>query len=89
MFDELVKLMPEGVFLESLTQVGLKVSLNGVAQSNERVAELYRNLTDRGEWLERPQLRRRLIKEVTEKGPTPQHPRRQKSAGPTSSSSTC
>lgn len=55
-FDELVKLMPEGVFLDSMTQQGLEVKMSGFAQSNERVAELYRNLSDRSEWLERPQL---------------------------------
>ena len=68
MFDELVKLMPEGVFLEKLQQLDLKVTLNGFAQSNERVAELLRNLSDRSEWLEKPQLDE--IKEVMVKDPT-------------------
>jgi len=67
LFDELVKLMPEGVFLEKLEQLDLKVTLNGFAQSNERVAELLRNLTDRSEWLEKPQLDE--IKEVMVKDP--------------------
>lgn len=67
MFDELVKLMPEGVFLEKLQQLDLKVALGGFAQSNERVAELLRNLTDRSEWLEKPQLDE--IKEVMVKDP--------------------
>ncbi|MBA3477390.1 MAG: PilN domain-containing protein [Lautropia sp.] len=62
LFDELVKLMPEGVFLERLQQVELMVTLNGFAQSNERVAELLRNLSDRSDWLEKPQLDE--IKEV-------------------------
>jgi type IV pilus assembly protein PilN len=66
-FDELVKLMPEGVFLEKLQQLELKVSLNGFAQSNERVAELLRNLSDRSDWLEKPQLDE--IKEVMVKDP--------------------
>ena len=56
LFDELVKLMPEGVFLEKLVQSELKVSLTGIAQSNERVAELLRNLSDRSEWMESPNL---------------------------------
>ena len=56
LFDELVKLMPEGVFLEKLVQSELKVSLSGIAQSNERVAELLRNLSDRSEWMESPNL---------------------------------
>ena len=67
MFDELVKLMPEGVFLEKLEQLELKVTLNGFAQSNERVAELLRNLSDRSEWLEKPMLDE--IKEVMVKDP--------------------
>ena len=62
LFDELVKLMPEGVFLEKLDQLDLKVSMHGFAQSNERVAELLRNLGDDNEWIEKPQLDE--IKEV-------------------------
>ena len=72
LFDELVKLMPEGVFLEKLQQQELKVTLGGFAQSNERVAELLRNLSDRSDWLEKPQLDE--IKEVMvkEQAPTAQ-----------------
>ncbi|MGE0313184.1 MAG: PilN domain-containing protein [Lautropia sp.] len=55
-FDELVKLMPEGVFLDTMAQQGMEVKMSGYAQSNERVAELYRNLSDRSDWLEKPQL---------------------------------
>ncbi len=62
LFDELVKLMPEGVFLEKLDQLDLKVSMHGFAQSNERVAELLRNLGDDNKWIEKPQLDE--IKEV-------------------------
>lgn len=69
LFDELVKLMPEGVFLEKLVQLELMVTLNGFAQSNERVAELLRNLSDRSDWLEKPQLDE--IKEVTVREPGP------------------
>lgn len=67
LFDELVKLMPEGVFLEKLQQQELKVTLAGFAQSNERVAELLRNLSDGSDWLEKPQLDE--IKEVMVKDP--------------------
>jgi type IV pilus assembly protein PilN len=66
LFDELVKLMPEGVFLEKLDQADLKVGMSGFAQSNERVAELLRNLGDHSDWLEKPQLDE--IKEVMLKG---------------------
>lgn len=61
MFDELVKITPEGVYMTSLTQNDMHVTLDGRAQSNERVAELLRNLSDRSEWMEKPQL-----EEITE-----------------------
>jgi type IV pilus assembly protein PilN len=67
LFDELVRMMPEGVFLDKLQQLELTVTLSGFAQSNERVAELLRNLSDRSEWLEKPQLDE--IKEVMVKDP--------------------
>lgn len=72
LFDELVKLMPEGVFLEKLAQLELKVTLNGFAQSNERVAELLRNLSEHSDWLEKPQLDE--IKEVMVKDPSATSP---------------
>lgn len=56
MFDELVRLMPEGVFLQKLIQQEMNVTMSGYAQSNERVAELYQNLADRSDWLHKPQL---------------------------------
>lgn len=56
LFDELVKLTPEGVFLDRLEQRDLNVKLAGKAQSNERVAELLRNLSERSEWFEKPNL---------------------------------
>ncbi len=54
--DELVKQVPEGVYLNSLKQEGQRVALNGYAQSNERVSELLRNLSNNSAWLERPDL---------------------------------
>ena len=42
LMDELVKQVPEGVYLNSLKQEGQRVALNGYAQSNERVSELLR-----------------------------------------------
>jgi type IV pilus assembly protein PilN len=56
LFDELVRQMPEGVYLKSFKQEGQKVVLNGYAQSQERVAELLRNLSGHSPWLERPDL---------------------------------
>ena len=56
LFDELVRQAPEGVYLKSFEQNGQKVVLNGYAQSQERVAELLRNLSGNSPWLERPEL---------------------------------
>jgi type IV pilus assembly protein PilN len=56
LLDELVKQTPPGVYLKAFKQEGLKVTLNGYAQSQERVAELLRNLTSGSPWLERPDL---------------------------------
>lgn len=55
-FDELVRQTPEGVYLKSFDQSGQRVVLNGYAQSQERVAELLRNLSGNSPWLERPEL---------------------------------
>jgi type IV pilus assembly protein PilN len=54
--NEVARLAPEGLHLKSLTQSGGDVVLTGVAQSNERVSELLRNVSTNGEWLERPEL---------------------------------
>ncbi|GAA4032394.1 PilN domain-containing protein [Actimicrobium antarcticum] len=56
LMDELVRQVPEGVYLKSFKQEGQRVVLNGYAQSNERVSELLRNLSNNSPWLERPDL---------------------------------
>jgi type IV pilus assembly protein PilN len=56
LLDELVKQTPEGVFLKAFKQEGQRVTLSGNAQSQERVAELLRNLAGNSQWLERPDL---------------------------------
>jgi type IV pilus assembly protein PilN len=56
LMDELVKQTPEGIYLRSFKQNGQRVVLNGFAQSNERVSELLRNLSNNSPWLERPDL---------------------------------
>ncbi len=53
---ELVKQVPEGIYLRSLKQTGQRVVLNGTAHSNERVSELLRNIGNSSSWLERPEL---------------------------------
>ena len=56
LMDELVKQVPEGVYLKSFKQDGQRVSITGVAESNERVSELLRNFNSNSDWLERPDL---------------------------------
>lgn len=55
LFDEMVRILPEGVHLKSLSQKGTKLSLKGVAQSNARVSALMRNI-DQSDWLTSPEL---------------------------------
>ena len=44
LLDQLVRQTPEGVYLKSMKQDGLKVNVTGYAQSNARVSTLMRNL---------------------------------------------
>ncbi len=57
LFNELVKQLPDGVYVKSIKQEGANIiSMDGVAQSNERVAELLRNLSNNSIWFTKPQL---------------------------------
>jgi len=56
LLTELVGQLPEGVYITSMRQEGQSVALQGVAQSNERVSELLRNLGTKSVWLSRPEL---------------------------------
>jgi type IV pilus assembly protein PilN len=56
LLNELVRQLPDGVYLTSMRQNGSVVALTGVAQSNERVSELLRNLGSNSVWLTRPEL---------------------------------
>ena len=55
LLDELVKQMPEGVYLKSLSQKGGRIALIGYAQSNARVSTLMRNI-EASQWLGAPEL---------------------------------
>lgn len=56
LLTELVQQLPDGVYINSLRQEGQNVALQGVAQSNERVSELLRNLANNSPWFTRPEL---------------------------------
>lgn len=56
LLNELVRQLPDGVYVSSLKQDNQVVSITGTAQSNERVSELLRNLGNNSPWLTRPEL---------------------------------
>ena len=56
LLTELVKQVPEGVYLTSIRQNGQVVAVTGIAQTNERVSELLRNTLYNSPWLEKPEL---------------------------------
>ncbi|MGV8803894.1 MAG: PilN domain-containing protein [Polaromonas sp.] len=56
LLSELVKQLPDGVYINSLKQENQTVMITGVAQSNERVSELLRNFANNSPWLSRPEL---------------------------------
>jgi type IV pilus assembly protein PilN len=55
LFDDLVRKVPEGVYLRSFTQKGTGLTLTGIAQSNARVSAFMRNL-DGSDWFVNPDL---------------------------------
>lgn len=56
LLSELVQQLPDGVYVTSMKQENQLVSLQGVAQSNERVSELLRNLANNTPWFSKPEL---------------------------------
>jgi type IV pilus assembly protein PilN len=54
-FDQIVRTLPDGVFLTGVKQTERKIELKGVAQSSTRVASFMRNI-DSSEWLTDPSL---------------------------------
>jgi type IV pilus assembly protein PilN len=56
LLTELVRQLPDGVYIASMRQDNQNVTLQGVAQSNERVSELLRNLANNTPWFSKPEL---------------------------------
>ena len=56
LLTELVNQLPDGVYITKMNQVDQLVTINGVAQSNERVSELLRNLANNTPWFSKPEL---------------------------------
>ena len=56
LLNDMVKQLPDGVYLTSLKQENQVVVIQGMAQSNERVSELLRNLSGKSPWIVKPEL---------------------------------
>jgi type IV pilus assembly protein PilN len=54
-FDEIVRTLPDGVYLTSVHQNNSKLKFEGVAQSSTRVSSFMRNI-DGSDWLKNPEL---------------------------------
>jgi len=71
LLDQLVRQLPEGVYLQSVKQTDRKVQIVGFAQSNARVSTLMRNI-EGSPWLEKPELVEiRLVNMAAAKGTEP------------------
>jgi type IV pilus assembly protein PilN len=54
-FDEIVKTLPDGVYLTAVSQNSTKLKFEGIAQSSTRVSSFMRNI-DASDWLKNPEL---------------------------------
>jgi type IV pilus assembly protein PilN len=66
LFDEIVKTVPEGVYLTGIKQTGNKLEIKGIAQSSTRVSTFMRNI-DSSVWMDNPVL---LVVESAKDSPT-------------------
>lgn len=64
MLNELVRQLPDGVYITSIKQDGLIVTMQGTAQSNERISEMLRNLSEGTPWFSKPELQEIVAKTV-------------------------
>jgi type IV pilus assembly protein PilN len=55
LLDQLVRQLPDGIYLRNVKQNGAKVTVTGYAQSNARVSTLMRNI-EASPWLTSPEL---------------------------------
>ena len=65
-FDEIVRTLPDGVYLTGVKQTDKKFKFEGVAQSSTRVSSFMRNI-DGSDWLRNPELE--VVKTTKDKGP--------------------
>ena len=55
LFDQLVRTLPDGIYLTSIKQTDRKIQVKGIAQSSTRVSNYMRNI-DSSDWLSDPSL---------------------------------
>ena len=55
LLDQMLRILPDGVYLKTIKQTGNKINLGGFAQSNARVSTLMRAIED-SPWLDSPGL---------------------------------
>ena len=55
LMDQMLRILPDGVYLKTLKQTGYKISVDGYAQSSARVSTLMRSIQD-SPWLDTPTL---------------------------------
>ena len=55
LLDQMLRILPDGVYLKTLKQAGNKINLAGYAQSNARISTLMRAVED-SPWLDSPAL---------------------------------
>jgi type IV pilus assembly protein PilN len=55
LFDEIVRIVPEGVYLTQVKQINRKLEIHGIAQSSTRVSTFMRNI-DASTWMDNPVL---------------------------------
>lgn len=65
-FDEIVRTLPDGVYLTGVKQTDRRLKFEGVAQSSTRVSSFMRNI-DSSEWLRSPELE--VVQTTKDKGP--------------------
>lgn len=66
LFDEIVRTVPDGVYLTALKQNGKKLEIDGIAQSSTRVSTFMRNI-DASTWMDNPVLQ---VVEAAKDSPT-------------------
>lgn len=55
MFDELIRVLPDGVFLTQIEREGNKITLYGYAEANSNISELMRQI-ENNQWIKKPEL---------------------------------